>query len=152
MEQHRLEVPEKFGLDGAYVVIRARQSWSALNRVQSAGLVVRTSAAGPTGEVTADVLARGLALLDTAVMSWGGILDMHGRPIPATHAGYLHDDLESEVIDWLVDAIAEHYEAQKRPPEDSEGKAEPPHSQTPSADGNTSETRLPSPLRIDSLA
>lgn len=127
MEPYRIDVPERFGLSGAYVLIKPRQSWSALNRVQAAGLVVRTDGGGATGEVTADVLAKGLAVLETSVVSWHGITDANGRPIPATRAGFMHDDLDAEMGDWLVDAISEFYAAQRRTAD--EGKAEAPTSQ-----------------------
>lgn len=128
---HRIEIPERFqyGVD-AHVLIRPKQSWSALNRVQAAGLVVRTRVSGEAaGEVTADVLARGLAVLETSVLSWSGVVDADGKPIPATRAGYLHDDLDPEFGDWLVDAITVYYESLRRPADDS-GKAEAPPSPT----------------------
>lgn len=126
---HRIEVPERFA-SGAYVLIRPKQSWSALNRVQAAGLVVRTRVSGEAaGEVTADVLARGLAVLETAVLSWSGIVDADGKPIPATRVGYLHDDLDAEFGDWLVDAITAYYESLRRPA-DEPGKPEAPPSPT----------------------
>ena len=132
MEPHRLEIPERFGMPGAFVTIKPRQSWSALNRVQAAGLVVRTDGSGATGEVTADVLAKGLAVLETAVLSWSGVTDASGRPIPATRAGFMHDDLDAGFGDWLVDAITAFYAAQRRPEDASaEGKAEAPPSETP---------------------
>lgn len=136
MEPHRIDVPnpERFGLKaGAYVLVKPRQSWAALNRVQAAGLVVRTDGAGATGEVTADVLAKGLAVLETAVVSWHGVEDANGRPLPTSRAGYMHDDLDSDFGDWLVDTISAHYAAQRRPAEDTsaEGKAEAPPSPEP---------------------
>ena len=115
MEPHRIDVPERFGLQGAYVLIRPHQSWAALNRTQAAGLVVRAPSPGETAQLTADVLAVGLATLETAVLSWHGILDMEGRPIPASHAGYMHDDLDPDVGDWLVEEITAFYAAQRRP-------------------------------------
>ena len=130
MAEHRIEVPDKAG---AYVLIRPRQSWAALNRVQAAGLVLRTDGVGVTREVTADVLALGLAVLETAVISWHGIEDSNGRPLPASRAGYMHDDFDPAIGDWLVDAIRAHYEEQKRPA-DAEGKADAPTS-TPPSDG-----------------
>ena len=130
-EPHRLEVPERFGMPGAFVTIKPRQSWSALNRVQAAGLVVRTDGAVATGEVTADVLAKGLAVLETAVLSWSGVVDFDGRAIPATRAGFM-GDFDSGFGDWLVDAISAFYEAQKRTEDVSaEGKPAAPPSETP---------------------
>ena len=133
MEPHRIDVPERFGMPGAFVLIKPRQSWSALNRVQAAGLVVRTDSAGATGEVTADVLAKGLAVLETAVLSWSGIEDASGRAIPCSRAGFMHDDLDAGFGDWLVDTINAYYEAQKRPADDvsAEGKPAAPLSETP---------------------
>lgn len=133
MDSHRIEVPERFGLAGAYITIKPRESYGMRNRVQGAGLVIRTNTVGATGEVTADVLERGLAVLGTAVLSWHGIVDGDGRPIPVSRAGFLHDDFDPDLGDWLVDAITAHYESQKRPAEDAsaEGKPEAPPSETP---------------------
>lgn len=130
MEPHRIEVPERFGLAaGAHVNIKPRQSWAAANRVQAAGLVVRTSSTGPTGDVRADVLERSLAILETAVVSWHGIEDSGGKPLSASRAGYMHDDFDPALGDWLVEAIEAHYASQRRT--EPEGKPAAPDSPQP---------------------
>lgn len=134
MEPYRMDIPdpERFGVkQGAYVLIKPRQSWSALNRVQAAGLVLRTESGGATGEVTADVLAKGLAVMETAVVSWHGVVDGDGKPLPASRSGYMHDDLDAAFGDWLVDAINVFYAAQQRTETSAEGKPEAPTSERP---------------------
>ena len=144
MDPYRIEVPDRFGLAGAFVMIRPRQSWSALNRVQSAGAILHMIGGVMSDDLTPDVLAKGLAVLETAVLSWHGVLDADGRPLPASRAGYMHDDLDPELGDWIVDAITAHYAVQRRPA-DAEGKAEAPTLPEPSSGVDTLTMRFPSP-------
>lgn len=139
MEPHRIDVPESFELSDAYVLIRPKRSWSARNRVESAGMFVRShgeaarrgedAPAAAAAEVGIDAMALGVAVLETAVISWTGIADVNGRPLPATRRGFMHDDFDSDLGDWLVEQIQAFYAAQQRTEE--AGKVEAPSSPEP---------------------
>ena len=123
MDTHRIELPARLGApDGAHVVIRERLSWAKQQRIDSAGVKV-------TGDAQAyiDSLAKGLAVLEAAVISWEGVLDVEtGRPLKADKTGYLADGFDPRVGDWLVDAIVAFYAE-----DDDEGK---PDGSTPSSE------------------
>lgn len=130
-EPHRIEIPPQFGLDGAYVHIKPKQSWSARNRLDATRYTWKAGVGGD--DVSINVAAYTLAVLETAIVSWQGVIDAEGKPLPASRAGYMHDDFDPDLGDWLVDAISAHYAAQRRPAEDTsaEGKPEAPPSPTP---------------------
>lgn len=112
MQTHTLEIPERLG--GGSVQIRAKQSWGARARVDSAGVFVKPG----EEEARIDGRAKGLAILESAVVSWS--LDL-----PATREGFMSDDFDGDVGDWLVDAIVEHYQSQRRSEEDSKNDGSP---------------------------
>ncbi len=113
MDTHRIDIPERFGCaPGAHVTVRARRSWAARQRVDSAGVkIIPDRDGGTQHEGRIDALARGLAVLETAVLSWEGVRDAEGKPLPASRAGYVHEDFDPELGDWLVDAIDAVYAA-----------------------------------------
>lgn len=128
MQTHRIEIPERFNLGpGAHVVIREKRSWSAQQRVDQAGLRVKPSAedARKVESFIADVLERGLAVLETAIVSWEGVRDARGVALPASRAGYLHEDFDPDLGDWLVDGIEAWYAAQRRTEEAGKAAATP---------------------------
>lgn len=117
METHRLDIPERLG--GGYVDIRAKRSWAAATRVEGTGTRIEADKNAPDGAVaTIDAVAKGLAVLESAVVAWS-------LPLPAARAGFLSDDFDPDVGDWLVDAIEDYYASLRRGDEERKTDAAP---------------------------
>jgi hypothetical protein len=116
MQTHTLIIPDRLG--GGSVEIRAKRGWGAAQRIESAGVVIRPGADGDEHTAVVDGQAKGLAILEGSIVSWT-------LPLPATRAGFLSDDFDPDVGDWLVDACEEYYASLRRTEEESKTEAAP---------------------------
>ena len=105
----------------AFAEIFETRSWAEKQRVASAGAKVLgfddKSEEDQYAEI--DQLKMGLAILETAVQRWEGVLDKKGDPLPANRKGFTHADFPPRMGEWLVDTIQEFYAAQERSEEES---------------------------------
>jgi hypothetical protein len=97
---------------GQTVTVKTGRSWAAAKRI--AGRALRPVATPDMEneqteeiEFVVDLLAQGLAVLEEHVIEWT-------LPLPATRAGFLHDDFDEELGDWLVARIGEIVEDGRR--------------------------------------
>ncbi len=104
------------GFDGVRVQVRVRRSWSGQQRVDGSRTVVRDSDDGRTKEAAANFLEFGIAVFEASIVSWAGVHDEAGNPLPHTRAGFLHDDFDPDLGDALVDRLEMFYAARERSP------------------------------------
>lgn len=116
MQTHTLEIPEHLG--GGTVQIRAKRGWGAAQRIEGAGVVIRPGDNGTDATAIVDGQAKGLAILESSIVSWS-------LPIPADRKGFLSDDFDEDLGDWLVDAIEDYYKSLRRSEEEVKTAAAP---------------------------
>ena len=107
-----------------WVDIKDARSWADSTRIDSASLQMTPASNGAEMQVRADLLARGLKVLETAVIAWS-LTDDAGAPVPATPSGFQSDALDADLGEWLLDQIEAHYAAQRRTQEARKNSAAP---------------------------
>lgn len=124
MSTHKIILSEyDSDLDG-HVVIKAKRSWKARQILDGARFLARPGGGNDETplDLAANVFGYRRAILETAVVEWT-LKDAEGKPLPASRAGFEHDDFDPDLGDWIVDAIEAYYEGLKRPPEEDSNLA-----------------------------
>lgn len=92
---------------GEHIYIRKRRGWAAHNRVQSAAVGIDGVDSEGNPVIKIDLLAMGLAEMETAIVSWS--LDL-----PVSRAGFESEDFDPALGDEIVKAIQAYYRDQGR--------------------------------------
>lgn len=99
--------------EGQWVDVNPKRPYSAARRIEGASMRVTPkpgvdleSLSSGTVDIILDPLAQGLAVLEWHVKAWS-LTDEDGAPLSVDRAGFLHEDFDDELGDWLVDRIGE---------------------------------------------
>ena len=107
---------------GGWVDIKGRRSWADQQRIDGAAMTLTGSATAMVAHP--DLLARGLAALETSVIAWS-LTDDSGEALPANRTGFMSDSFDAGLGDWLVVRIDAHYTAGRRPEEERKNLVAP---------------------------
>lgn len=99
-----------------WVDIKARRSFADGMRIDGALAAVSSD--------TTKLLEYTLTLFATSIRAWT-LKDEAGEPIPTDRSGFLNDDFEDDVGDWLADQIRKYHESRKRGSEDRKNSGSP---------------------------
>jgi len=94
---------------GKTATIRYRRSWAGQQRVDGAGArATQDPASGNTTQtLVVDMLERAIAQLETSLIEWD-------LPFPINKRGFMHDDFDGDLGEWLIEQIEAHYESTAR--------------------------------------
>lgn len=107
---HKIVVPPDLG--GGWVEIKPKRSWADVKRIDQEVVRWETNEAGEqVGKM--DLLEQGLAKLASAVVTWS-LTDENGSAIPPDRGGFVHEDFDPELGDWLVEQIDAYYAGRSR--------------------------------------
>ena len=103
---------------GGWAEIKGRRSWADSKRIDSASVSMTAPGAGSEMFMRADLLGRGIAILESAIVAWS-------LPIPPTRAGFESDDFDDDLGEWLIDQIDAHYASERRTTDARKNSAAP---------------------------
>lgn len=108
---HKLEIPPELG--GGWVTIKEKRSWADVKRIDQQA--VKWEGMGSDREVVGkmDLLEQGIAKLEASVLDWS-MTDENGSKIPPDRGGFVHEDFDPELGDWLVEQIDAYYAGRSR--------------------------------------
>ena len=98
--------------EGEWVDIKEKRSFADVKRVEAKGARGHQNDAGEV-EFTMDVLEQSIAKLETSVINWSLKTDA-GAPLPPHRGGFVSDDFDAELGDWLIDQIDAYYRERSR--------------------------------------
>lgn len=111
---HQIDMGEIWdGWEGQWVKVRPYRSFAASERVD-ASLARAEAQADGTVRTTADYVNRAATIVEEFVVEWN-LLDYEGNPITADRAGIQHELTPSDLIEQMVVAVLDYYEAQRPP-------------------------------------
>ena len=115
---HKLDIPDELG--AGWVEIHEKLSWSQAKSIEGKALRMRAKPGADIENMRdedvimePDVLAGGIAKLDTYVTRWS-LCDDAGKPLPVGRRGFTHADFDPDVGDWIIKASDEYYEDLRR--------------------------------------
>lgn len=108
---HTIEIPPELG--GGQVEIKEKRSWADVKRIdqQAVHLEGTDGEGGMIGKL--DLLEQGIAKLESSVVRWT-LTDENGSAIPPDRGGFVHEDFEPKLGDWLVEQIDAYYAGRSR--------------------------------------
>ncbi len=100
--------------------IKLRRPYSAGRKIESAGVKMFPKVGTDLDnlrsedvELVLDQLSQGLATLEWHVIAWS-LEDAGGNPLPVNRDGFLHEDFDDALGDWLVDRINFYVDENRR--------------------------------------
>lgn len=108
---YKLVIPDELG--GGWVEIREKRSWADVKKIDQEAIHWEGGTDGKEAIGKMDLLEQGIAKLESAVVRWS-LTDENGSTIPPNRGGFVHEDFDPELGDWLIDQIDAFYAGRSR--------------------------------------